>query len=403
MLLCDNLLNVLILSEQFWPEGRGAELATYLYAKQLAQVGMNISVITIKPSPAFNYGRIKIYQLHVPFPGDQTKYGSMLATQHLLKKKYLDLIKQSDVVYISKWCWPIPLIQALGKPTILHVHEYSPICPIATFYDFSAEKVCDGCRFPKNINCILSNENVKGSSLGQTFLSMVLNLSLGRLYSRLASYADAVIFVSKKQREIVLRHIPHIAGKSYVLYNPIPSINYVAMKGYDFGYFGGIDRCKGFLVLLEALRYCRSTIHIAGSNVSSNKFMGYGEIKKKLRIHGWLVSREMEQLYEELSCVIFPSILEEPSPYIVIEAMLRGRLVIASDVGGVSEITSGSPGTFLSKPGDPFQLSKRIHQIESMSLHERNELGIKNRQHVITSFGNSSSAEKLIHIMDELV
>jgi glycosyltransferase involved in cell wall biosynthesis len=232
---------------------------------------------------------------------------------------------------------------------------------------------------------------------------MVLNLSLGRLYGRLASYADVIIFVSEKQKEIVLKRMPHIASKSYVLYNPIPNVRYIAMKGYDFGYFGGLDLCKGFHILLKALRYCRSTIHIAGKNFCPSKFMKFCEVKEKVRIYGWLAQHEIEQLYEKLSCVIFPSVLEEPFPYVVVEAMLRGRLVIASNVGGVPEITSGSSGSFLCKPRDPYELSEKIKIVESLSPDERDELGLKNRKHVIALLNNKSSLDEIIRIMDGLV
>jgi hypothetical protein len=39
-------VNILFLSELFYPHGSGGELATYLYAKLLSEAGINVIVIT---------------------------------------------------------------------------------------------------------------------------------------------------------------------------------------------------------------------------------------------------------------------------------------------------------------------------------------------------------------------
>lgn len=39
-------VNVLFLSELYYPHGGGAELATYLYAKLLSEEGFNVVVVT---------------------------------------------------------------------------------------------------------------------------------------------------------------------------------------------------------------------------------------------------------------------------------------------------------------------------------------------------------------------
>ena len=39
-------MNILFLSELFYPHGSDGELATYLYAKLLSQKGFNVKVVT---------------------------------------------------------------------------------------------------------------------------------------------------------------------------------------------------------------------------------------------------------------------------------------------------------------------------------------------------------------------
>lgn len=52
----------------------------------------------------------------------------------------------------------------------------------------------------------------------------------GKYYNRLGRIADALIFVSNAQRNLIVSMILHIKEKSYVTYNPILDIPYIKLK-----------------------------------------------------------------------------------------------------------------------------------------------------------------------------
>jgi glycosyltransferase involved in cell wall biosynthesis len=69
--------------------------------------------------------------------------------------------------------------------------------------------------------------------------------------------ADAVVCVSRRQRDILLKHIPELKGKIAVIYNPPPPLPGAGKElGGEpvFVYAGGSSYVKGFHVLLELLR-----------------------------------------------------------------------------------------------------------------------------------------------------
>ena len=55
---------------------------------------------------------------------------------------------------------------------------------------------------------------------------------------------------------------------------------------------------------------------------------------------------QMAELYRRIRGVIVPSIVAEPLPYIVSESILRGRAIIASDIGGIPELVNGCKGSW---------------------------------------------------------
>ncbi|MEM4474689.1 MAG: hypothetical protein QXY75_06915, partial [Candidatus Bathyarchaeia archaeon] len=62
-------MKILILSELFYPHGSGAELATWLYVKMLAEEGFKITVVTSKFPNESSFEvlneRIRIYRLPI--------------------------------------------------------------------------------------------------------------------------------------------------------------------------------------------------------------------------------------------------------------------------------------------------------------------------------------------------
>jgi len=167
------MLNILILSELFYPHGGGAELATYLYAKLLSEAKTNVVVVTNRfegESEFSDKNGFKVYRFPLFVKAENVKYSILKLVNVLFSSFMRKLIKWADVVYVPRfWFSAIPLAKAYKKPVIVHLHDYIPIYPLATFYNFKEDRVCDRTC---SMDCIYRGERRKRGllkSAGSTF------------------------------------------------------------------------------------------------------------------------------------------------------------------------------------------------------------------------------------------
>lgn len=392
-------MNCLIITELFWPEGSGAELATYLYAKLLSQRGINVTVLTGSLNRMTWEGNGFQIIPWVPSIKPQTKYSSLILASCLVRKPYRTFIENADVVYISKCCWAIPMVKNLGKPVVISVHEYSPICPTATLYNWASKAVCNERNLFSCLKCIQLHDNEKVRSLGQRFLSPFFNTTLGQIYGKLLSQADAILFVSNYQQEEVIKKMPHIFDRSHVVYNPVPFFEEEEKGRKDYGFYGGNGALKGYPVLLEALRNLAKPVKV---HVAGRMKKGFKIESPLLTYHGWLSPLAYLELLKSTIATIFPSICPETFSYVVVESMLFGNVVIGSAIGGVPEITKGAPGVLLFPAGDSCLLAERIEQVESMGRDALFGLGRGNRDFARHRFRNDETIDGFIRILNKV-
>jgi len=120
------------------------------------------------------------------------------------------------------------------------------------------------------------------------------------------------------------------------------------------------------------------------------------EVEKKdprVEYYGWIKGSELENVYRSTYAVIIPSIVAEPAPYVVNEALLRGRIIIASDIGGIPEQVEGFEGCYLFSPGDSSQLVSIIRDTLSISIDEAREIGYRNREKLLNKGQNDKMLE----------
>jgi glycosyltransferase involved in cell wall biosynthesis len=395
-------MNILILLETLWPFGSGGELATYLYLSELTKAGFNLSIAM----PTFSVDRsVSKYSFSIVyFP--RLGYGkhSLYLSKSLLKS----LFSKVDLVYLASCCWNlIPFAKALGRPVVVHIHSYDPVCPVGSLYNFIEGATCSPERrlCPR---CIYEYERSHFRPLWRVVASTLLNGLLGRRFVEYLQYADALIFVSEAQRRLFLKHLRELLDgyipRSYVIYNPVPEVGYSPPREFNVGYFGGLSPLKGFHVLLkswvrirrrhrEVKLYATKMGELAGSNVLE---------RLNVYAYGRLDLRSLEELYSKVGVVVFPSIWQEPLPYVVIESMLRGRILIASRVGGIPEIVDGAPGVRLVPPEDADSLTDALDWTLSMDRRDFIELGLKNREYALKRFDNERSARMLIKVFESV-
>jgi glycosyltransferase involved in cell wall biosynthesis len=395
-------MNVLFLSELLFPHGGGAEFATYLWAKLLAASGFRVRVITNRfRSEPERSEELNLEIIRLPIFQDLTgtKYSVLARADLLLSSLVNRLLTWADVVYVPRfWFSAIPVAKAHGKTVITHLHDYIPICAIATKYDMSRNCVCDSRNYC-NPSCIVAHEKNHGKSARQILGSSLLGLAVWPSVRRLIQLSDAVVCVSKAQRDIITSHMPSLAEKSHTIYNPLPDVEQLDIAGTDLGYYGGPEPLKGFNSLCRALRSVKTKV-----TIHATKFEGWGNTQIRFpngsRLLTYGVVRNLDEIYARIHAVVVPSIWQEPAPYVVPEAMLRGRLLIASRLGGIPEQVDDSPGAFLCEGNDPEALAELIDYACTLDKQSMRSLASRNRATILSRFNNEATLRAFTSLLD---
>jgi glycosyltransferase involved in cell wall biosynthesis len=392
-------MNVLIVSESLWPYGGGGELATYLYARLLIGEGVRVKILLRNRNKSREWQGLDVYSIKSIGSG---KFSITLGESTRLIKQ---LVQWADVVYFTTGLFNlIPLVQRLGKPFAVHIHSYFPLCPIGHMHNFVYNKECT----PSEricYRCIWVYESMK-KKRNEALASAMLNSVFGLSFLRLAMRANAIIFVSKYQQKLFTEYAKSLDIKTpmnFVVYNPIPTTEYEQPENDDICFLGGLDPIKGFFVLFRAwlILYKRfRNVKLRAAMTS-----GLPSLIEKIGINRYprLGPNELKSVCWRARVVTVPSLSPEPSPYVTVEALLRGKLLIASNVGGIPELVDNAPGVKLVPPGDVEALAEALEWALSLNNRVVIELGLKNREYALNKFNNKRAVRELIRIFENIL
>jgi glycosyltransferase involved in cell wall biosynthesis len=136
-----------------------------------------------------------------------------------------------------------------------------------------------------------------------------------------------------------------------------------------FAYVGRLSPEKGVPVFLKAVSLLKKDgldfkVKLVGDGpqrAEIEKTLHSEAIADRVTMTGFLKGGALLQAMENVCVVVMPSVCEETAGLAAIEQMMRGRLVIASDIGGLAEVV-GKAG-FLSLAGDAEALAGRMKQV----------------------------------------
>lgn len=155
-------------------------------------------------------------------------------------------------------------------------------------------------------------------------------------------------------------------------YSPLIGLSRVG-RIINFLYVGRVVPYKGLIYALRAIarlpHAAKAAIrfHVVGDCAGSGyetlcrRFMVEHDLTQTVILHGPKSRSELHVFYEECDLFLFPS-LAETSGNVVLEAMSKGRPVLAFNCGGPPEIVSSESG-YLVEPGTPEQAVETIKNI----------------------------------------
>jgi glycogen(starch) synthase len=256
-----------------------------------------------------------------------------------------NLIRKADVIQLVGPCF-LPLLIAwfLRKPVVVEHHGYPPACPNGLLFHEPTKAVCPGYfRLRRYRECLRCNSGTAGWL--RSLQMLLLTFPRRWLCQRVAVNAPISEHVRKRLE------LP----RSQVIYYGIPVtpsdeetrfINPSNGRPLCFAYVGRLVSLKGLPLILEAAK----TLQRTGYSFRL-RFVGDGPEKAELRrlteelelenyveFTGFITGPVFQAAMKDIAAVVMPSVWEETAGLAAIEQMMRGRLVIASDIGGLGEV-----------------------------------------------------------------
>ncbi|RUT79879.1 glycosyltransferase family 4 protein [Ancylomarina longa] len=181
-------------------------------------------------------------------------------------------------------------------------------------------------------------------------------------------------FISNYNRRFLEELKGNDQYKGKLIYNPVNPVFFDLKIHRTFGkrivYVGVINPRKNLLCLLKEMQRIKGQINglkldvIGGfkDEAYKNKILQFitdNNLQDDIRILGWKSQSEVLELYGEADLFVLPS-LQESLPVSIAEAMAAGRPVIATDVGGVTEMITHEESGFVFRTNNSIELGNYL-------------------------------------------
>ncbi len=240
------------------------------------------------------------------------------------------------------------LLKKYKIPIIFTVHDYKVICGNSGFYSGRTNEPCTKCLKGKQYPILF--ERCKNNSLLKS-LGIFIQMSIWKYTKAVEAitYFHSGSFFVKNllgQNEYFKDKIKYI--RFPIIKNKVNSIN---LNEIDIAYIGRFVPHKGIKIFAEAVKDFTNKIHVFGAGPEEYAAKNILKNNELVEFHGWKKYEEIYQIIGEGSIVVVPYLAYETFCYVVLEAMVNGGCVIASNRGAISElIQSGYNGILINEP-----------------------------------------------------
>jgi len=255
-----------------------------------------------------------------------------------------------------------------------------------------------------------------------------LNLIKFKLTKFAYQRAIKIICLSEKMKEEIMRKYQISDKRIEVIYNGVDTsqinlkmeecddirMKYHIQEEFIIGYIGTFYQWQGVRDLVKAFSFLlnkREDAHLLlvgnGPDLNFiNKLIYEYGLKKKVTITGMISSEKIYDYYKAIDVFIIPrpSTIETETavPLKVFESMAAHKTIIATRVGGLSEVIEDGVNGILVSPGNPEELGQSIHQL-LINKNLRIRLSENAYKTVKDKFQWENSSKKLFNLYENCI
>jgi len=288
----------------------------------------------------------------------------------------------------------------LGVPIVVANHDAELVCPISTLVR-PGGIICDGgIRF----RCLFTGCHV---GLGGPY-----NLWQRRRFdARIAPVARVYLCPSRSLTDYLHSngyrpaiHLPSFARIPAEV-RAAPALDGGPESARRVGYLGRLEWYKGVDDLIAAIALARS----AGTDVELS-IAGDGPFESRLRaqvarlgldghvrFEGRVVGPAKEAWFASTGVIAVPSSMWENFPLVALEALVRGRPVVATRIGGIPDIVDDGETGFLVPIASPPDLATAVRRLVG-DPGRAAEMGAEGRRRVLARFTPELHVERLLAV-----
>ena len=368
-------MHIVQLTDFYPPVIGGLERHVETLSRELISLGHSVTVVTFQvggePAEETTDGvrviRIRGWSTHVtafhadamrPFHPTIPDPGAMAALRRVIQAERPDVVHSHSWIEYSYF----PQYRANRGPAhVVMLHDYGMACPKKTL-QYSGGQACPGPRLAKCLRCAPGQYGLLKGTAVTTGLraSRVLH---GRA-DRYIANSDAVAKSSRavlpggSQVVVIPSMVPNDLSE---LARDTPRPGFLPDRDGYLMFAGAFGRHKGVEVLLEARRRMRHQpplVLIGTSQAEAPRVSDPGVVMVRD-----IASAQVMASWIRASVAVVPSVWPEPMGRVAIEAMLAGRAVVASDVGGLRDVVTHGVTGLTVPPGDPGALAAALDDL----------------------------------------
>lgn len=365
-------LNVLIVTESYPPVSYGGgEISCALFAEALVErEDIEVTVLTSQIEDEKRVEKRNGVEVlrHLKTGRDRESFKENLKRRLFFKRSVKKEIKKIHEEYDLIHFFNITSITALSidVPTFATINSYLNFCPKGNLF-YKEQEACEGCSFLKFVGCLTNSE-------------FIGNYQINKLLKYNPFFWSALYFDYKKRNKS-LKSVDHFFGLSEYINEllidnrveekdiekvvNIPDIEKLESSGEiqlnletrddipTIAYIGVLSKIKGVDLLIKAFQKAESEAEllIVGDGPKRQELEQLAEqVDKEITFLGHLDHEDIPAVYKKSDFVVLPSVWPEPLSRILLESAFFGKPVLATDLGGSSEIIKHGYNGLLFEP-----------------------------------------------------